>query len=120
MFLAAATNTNLVFLKNNLRDTFEELDLLKGLAPFDHSRLGLAYDGTLVRFTTGGKNITRENYQGWGDTLVRQPIPAFMRGYPARFKLLRWLYLLIVGFISNPFGFTRYSRDLLAYLRIKR
>ena len=119
MFLAAATNTNLIFLKNDLNETFKELDLLEGLAPLEHSRLGLAYDGTLVRFTTGGKNITRENYQGWGDTLVRQPIPSFMRGYPARFKLIRWLYLLIVGFISNPFGFARYSRDLMAYLRNK-
>lgn len=116
MFLAAATNTNLVFVKNELRDAFEELDLLQGMAPFEHSRLGLAYDGTLVRFTTGGKNITRENYQGWGDTLVRQPIPSFMRGYPARFKLFRWIYLLVVGFISNPFGFARYSRMLFAHL----
>jgi hypothetical protein len=120
MFLAAATNTNLVFLGNDLASTFEQLDLQKGLEPFEHSRLGLAYDGTLVRFTTGGINTTRENYQGWGNTLVRQPIPLFMRGYPARFKLLRWIYFLLIGFVSNPIGFARYSGELLKYLRNRR
>lgn len=117
MFLASATNTNLIFLKNNLSGQFEELNLFKALANFEHSRLGLAYDGTLVRFTIGGKNITRENYQGWGDTLVRQPIPLFLRGYPAKHKTLRWLYLLLIGFVSNPVGFARYSGELITYLR---
>jgi hypothetical protein len=109
MFLVAATNTNLIFAKNDLRNIFEELELMEALRPLQQNRLGIAYDGTLVRFTTGGMNTTVENFQGFGSTLIRQPIPRFMRGYPVRHGAFRWIYLVFIGFISNPVGFIRYS-----------
>ena len=119
MFLVAATQTNLIFAKNILRSAFEELDLIEALRPFEHQRLGIAYDGTLVRFTTGGQNTTQENFQGFGSTLLRQPIPLFMRGYPVRHHLLRRIYLILVGFTANPIGFMKYSIKAMISFRPK-
>lgn len=117
MFLVAATNTNLIFADRSLQDYFDELDLLEALAPLGHSRLALAYDGTLVRFTTDGTNITREFFQGWGFGLVSQPLPRFMRGYPVKYPLLRWGYSTLIGFVSHPVSFLKFLREAVSYLR---
>lgn len=120
MFLVAATNTNLVFADQSLQDYFQELDLLEALAPLRHSRLALAYDGTLVRFTTNGTNTTREFFQGWGFSLVSQPLPRFMRGHPVRYRFLRWCYSGLIGFVSHPVSFLKFLREAVSYLRSRR
>lgn len=120
MFLVAATNTNLIFADQTLQDYFEELDLLEALNPFGHSRLALAYDCTLVRFTTDGTNATKEFFQGWGFSLVSQPLPKFMRGYPAKYRFLRLGYSTLVGFISHPVSFLKFLREALSYLQSKK
>lgn len=119
MFLVAATNTNLVFADNSLISFFEELGLSEAMEPLHHSRLGLAYDGTLVRFTTDGTNTTREFYQGWGPSFLRQPLPKFMRSYPMKYRMLSWTYLAIIGFLSNPLSFLQFLLGAVRYLRSK-
>jgi hypothetical protein len=120
MFLVGVTSTNLLFAKNVFKKDFEEVALEEAMLALDPSRFGLAYDGTLVRFSTSGQNTSQDYYQAWGSTFISQPIPKFLRGYPPKLPILRLAYFSILAFASNPIGFFKFLRIALTYVAKSR
>lgn len=81
-FVACVTPTNLIFVTNAYSDEIQEIDLGEEIMKLDLPRFGWGYDGTLVRFSTSGKDLTQEVYHnGWSDTFIFQPAPKFLRTY---------------------------------------
>lgn len=98
MYLVAATETNLIFMKNTYMSQVPEVDLLQSIRALNLTRFALGYDGTLVRFSTDGENSTRGIYHnGWNDSFVRQPLPPRLREFSKARRWIRILYFVATG-----------------------
>lgn len=103
MFLVAVTQTNLIFMKNQYASLVQEVDLVSSLAPLDLQRFGWGYDGTLVRYSTSGRNKTQEIYHnGWNDSFLRQPSPRLLRRYGSSMRSVRLAYFVLTGLLIQP------------------
>lgn len=82
MFLVAMTRLNLIFVRNEFMNLFHELNLDESLKALDNVRYGFGYDGTLIRYSLMSGNTTREFYHhGWSNTLLKQPLPKWLRRF---------------------------------------
>ena len=106
MFPAGLTPTNVIFCSKELIGQIDEIDVEEELAKLDLPRFGWGYDGTLISFTTSGRDNTNEFYHnGWSSTLLFQPLPKYLRGHQdSKTKgLLRLGYSLAFGLLSSNF-----------------
>lgn len=107
MYLVAATETNLIFMKNTYMSQVPEVDLLESIQALNLTRFALGYDGTLVRFSTEGENSTRGIYHnGWNDSFVRQPLPPSLREFSKARRWIRIMYFILTG-VLQPVETTR-------------
>jgi hypothetical protein len=60
MFPVGITPTNLVFVSEIFRGTFQEIQILNEIGKLNLPRFGWGYDGTLLRFSTSGIDTTQE------------------------------------------------------------
>lgn len=107
-FEAALTPTNLVLVSNRLADRVEKIDLLAEANKLDNPKFGIAYDGTIVRFS--GQSITTEEIMdaGWSGATIVQPLPRWLRelaggpfGHPLG-KMARRFFSVAVAIIAKP------------------
>jgi hypothetical protein len=102
MYLVAATETNLIFMKNEYQDRVPKLDLMESIQGLQLTRFAWGYDGTFVRFSTDGEDLTRGIYHnGWNDSFLRQPLPPVLRRFSNRGRTFRIFYFMI-GVIAQP------------------
>lgn len=102
MFLAATTQTNLIFMRSEYSDRVPKIDLPQSIQSLDLVRFAWGYDGTFVRFSTEGKDLTRGIYHnGWNDSFLRQPLPAGLRAFSKTRRWVRILYFCF-GSLAQP------------------
>lgn len=82
MFLAAITETNLIFIDNRHSHQFQAHNLSE-LRPHRNSlRLATGYDGTLIRIGGDEEDLTDEVLSvGWSLAFYVQPLPKFLRKF---------------------------------------
>jgi hypothetical protein len=117
MYPACLTETNIIFVSEKLRDVVQEIDVNDELSLLGLTRFGLGFDGTLVRFTTSGRDTTSEFYHsGWNHSLVPQPLPRLLRSINLG-RTLTWTKAIYIGFAGLILRPTTFIRFLYAYLR---
>lgn len=100
MFPAALSPTNIIFLSEDLRGRIQEINVPSEVAKLDLPRFGWGYDGTLVRFSTGGLDSTAEVYHnGWSHSFIFQPAPKSLRGYKQ--GIFKWIPMILVNLLSG-------------------
>ena len=112
-FEAALTPTNLVLVSNRLADRVEKINLLDEANKLDNPKFGIAYDGTIVRFS--GQSITTQEIMdgGWSRATIVQPLPRWLRelaggpfGHP-RGRRARRFFSVAMAVITRPFSSLR-------------
>jgi hypothetical protein len=107
-FEAALTPTNLVLVSNRLADRVEKINLLDEANQLDNPKFGIAYDGTIVRFS--GQSITTQEIMdgGWSRATIIQPLPRWLRelaggpfGHPWG-KKVRRIFSVAVAVLARP------------------
>lgn len=117
MYLVAATETNLIFMKNTYMSQVPKVDLLQSIEALKLTRFALGYDGTLVRFSTEGENSTSGIYHnGWNDSFVRQPLPPRLREFSNARRWIRILYFVATGVIQP----VETTRAIFQYLQNRK
>lgn len=102
MFLAAMTETNLIFVSNRYSHQFRAHSLVE-LHPHRNSvRFAMGYDGTLIMIGGNGKNLTDEILGiGWSTAFFAQPLPRLLRKFN-NLDRIKLLYCVLRLIISRP------------------
>jgi hypothetical protein len=117
MFLAALTETNLVFVNNKFGALIKKHDLTSISTPRGAVRFAMGYDGTLVVVDGNGVDLTDEVIGiGWGRSFFLQPLPKLLRKFD-RLDRTRTLYSLIMLIVTRPTAVMALSRKYAKYLR---
>lgn len=112
MFPVALTGTNLIFMLEDYRDVFQEINIIEELKKFELIRFAWGYDGSIVRYATNGRDLSSEiMHNGWNNTLMIQPLPKILRKFGSPKLNFRLAYFFAVNFISSPFRITKLILD---------
>jgi hypothetical protein len=112
-FLAAATETNLVFIHSRFQERVRKYDLLELEPHPDSIRLALGYDGTVVAVSGAGVNLTDEIIGlGWSNAFFVQPLPRFLRRFNSR-DSLKSLFAFLQMMLVRPSALIVFCRKAL-------
>jgi len=102
MFLAAITETNLIFIDNRHSHQFQAHNLSE-IKPHRNSlRLAMGYDGTLIRIGGDGEDLTDEVLNvGWSLAFYVQPLPKFLRKFN-RYQKSKLMFSAVRLAIARP------------------
>lgn len=112
MFPVAITSTNLIFMRNEYKSTFVEIEIESEISNLDLTRFGLGYDGTIVRYSTNGKVSTSEvMHNGWNGSLILQPLPRFLRKFTNPRLPIRAFYFVFANILFSPWRVLSFLRS---------
>lgn len=114
MFLAALTDTNLIFIHSRFK-SLVAAHQLSDLQPVTSSiRLAMGYDGSIITTTGAGLDLTDEVIGvGWSTAFYPQPLPRILRKFN-KLDVVKTLYSLIRIGLCRPWLVHR------LYLKYKR
>jgi hypothetical protein len=102
MFLAALTETNLIFVNNRFEDKVVRHDLNVVGPSAGAVRYAMGYDGTLVVADVSGTDLTDEVLGlGWSSNFFVQPLPKFLREFN-RFRTCGLIYSVFALLVTRP------------------
>ncbi len=102
MYLAALTETNLIFVNNRFAEKVIQHELNELSPSAGAIRYAFGYDGTLVVVDVSGTDLTDEVLGvGWGDRFFVQPLPKFLRKFN-RYKTGGLVYSVFALLVTRP------------------
>ena len=115
LFLAAVTETNLIFVNKKFEGLIRKYDLREIEPCASATRYAMGYDGTLVVVDGKGTDLTNEIIGvGWSKSFFLQPTPRVIRRFD-EFGKTRLVYSLFVLLVTRPFAVFALCRKIVKY-----
>jgi len=123
LYLAAITETNLVFVNNKFTNKIKKYEL-RDVSPLKGSlRYAMGYDGTLVVIDGNGIDLTDEVLGiGWSRGFFVQPLPKILRKF-GRLDKSRVVYSLFLLLLTRPLSvcalYRKYQKYRLSKITVR-